>query len=161
TSVGSHDQRAPKLLIVVSLLEFFVSHRLPLALEARRRGWKVIVAAPGNSDVSSLTSHQIEFIPLRFSRSGWNPAVELMNLFSVWKCLDNVHPDIAHLVAIKPVLYGGIACKFLRGASIVASVSGLGYVFTEGGLQRKLLRRLVEPAYRLALRRPRNRATFQ
>ncbi|MDP6343146.1 MAG: hypothetical protein QF491_06395, partial [Alphaproteobacteria bacterium] len=42
-------KRPPILLFVVNEAYFFVSHRLPIALEARRQGYDVHIAAPADN----------------------------------------------------------------------------------------------------------------
>jgi glycosyltransferase involved in cell wall biosynthesis len=52
------------------------------------------------------------------------------------------------------VLYGSLTCHFLGIRSVVNSVTGLGYIFTEGdGSNRRWLQRIVKLFYRILLRR--------
>lgn len=62
-----------------------------------------------------------------------------------------VQPNIAHLVTIKPVLYGGIATRLTGVPGVVAAISGLGFVFSNKGKNSAVIRVLVVGLYRLAL----------
>jgi glycosyltransferase involved in cell wall biosynthesis len=161
TSIQVNLQRRPLVLFMVNRLEFFLSHRLPLALEAKSRGWGVAVASPESPNASVLGGHNISFVPIRFDRESRKIYNEIRNLASVWKCIRSVRPDVVHAVTIKPVLYGGVVCRLLRRVSMVACVSGLGYVFTESDFKRRVLRFLVERAYRHALQGSRKTVIFQ
>ena len=48
-------------------------------------------------------------------------------------------PDIAHLVTIKPYLYGGIISRFISVPCLVSAVSGLGTLFISNDLKTKVL----------------------
>ena len=48
-------------------------------------------------------------------------------------------PDIAHLVTIKPYLYGGIISRLISVPCLVSAVSGLGTLFISDNLKTKVL----------------------
>ena len=62
-----------------------------------------------------------------------------------------INPNIAHFVTIKPVLYGGIASRFLNIGKKVFSISGLGFIFIKQGLKATLVRMLIKTMYKFAL----------
>ena len=71
-----------------------------------------------------------------------------------WKscnCFKRIRPHIVHLVTIKPVLFGGIAARINGVPSIVAAISGLGFVFLAKGVKASIVRFIVSSLYRLAL----------
>jgi len=61
-------------------------------------------------------------------------------------------PDLVHHFTVKCVLYGSLACHLIGIRSIVNSVTGLGYVFMDGGGARRWLRSLIKLSYWLVLR---------
>ncbi|MDX9687532.1 glycosyltransferase family 4 protein [Halopseudomonas formosensis] len=152
-----------KLLFVVNDLDFFISHRLAVAREAVAQGYIVsVISAPASlSSVQQLKNCGMDFYSIRITRSGKNPFVELFSLFSLIWMFWKMRPDIIHLVTIKPVLYGGIASIFSPVKSVVAAVSGLGFVFMNGGSRESALRHLVEVLYRFALGKKRLKVIFQ
>lgn len=152
---------SPRLLIVVNELHFFVSHRLPLALAARDAGYEVHVATRPGRDAARVEALGLAHHPISLSRSGRNPLAELLSVGNLVRLMRHVHPDVVHLVTIKPVLYGGIAARLARVHGVVAAVSGLGFVFTSRRRGARLLRGIVTGLYRVALSHRHLRVIFQ
>ena len=149
-----------RLLFVVNAPEFFVSHRLPLALGAREAGFDVHVAT-GPGVAGQITNLGFEHHIFSLSRSGKSPLGELRSLWALFRLMRRLKPDLVHLVTIKPVLYGGFTARLARVPAVVAAISGLGTVFvrTSGTAQR--VRKAVEALYRLSLGHRNIRVIFQ
>jgi len=137
----------PRLLFVVNVDWFFLSHRLPIALAAQRAGYEVHLATALTGREAELKSHGIVVHPLEMSRSGTNPLAELATLFRLFRIIRRARPHLLHTVTIKPVLYGGLLARILRIPNL-AAISGLGYLFTG---RTSLLRGLATRLYRLVL----------
>lgn len=152
-----------KLLFVVNTPEFFLSHRLPLAIAARRTGFCVHVATGLGSESACRQIGEMGFVHhlMPLSRSGRNPCAELRSLWALFGLMRRLRPDLVHLVTIKPVLYGGLMARFVGVPAVVAAISGLGSVFVARGGRVAWLRRNVELLYRLALGHPNLKAIFQ
>ena len=155
--------KAPRLLFVVNIPRFFLSHRLPLALAARQAGFDVQVAT-SDSDAAALRSiaeHGLCCHPIKLRQHGLNPLLELRTLLELRALYRDLQPDLLHHVSIKPVIYGGIAARLSGCDKIVQAMSGLGYVFVNPSPKAKLLNALCAPAFKLALRGERTRTVFQ
>ncbi len=150
-----------KLLFVVGVDWSFVSHRLPIAVEAIKRGYEVHLAATITDKYDMLAAQGIIIHPLNIDRGGTNPFTELKLIFSIWQLFRRVKPDIVHLVTIKPVLYGGIVARFTSIKAIVAAVPGLGFVFLSKGIKAQVRRIIVSVLYFLALRHKNIKIIFQ
>jgi glycosyltransferase involved in cell wall biosynthesis len=140
-----------KLLFVVNVDWFFMSHRLPIAMAAQQAGYEVHIAANITDKLSILLSHGLKVHPLVLVRGGvgfFNAAHTILDLLCIYK---RVRPDVVHLVTIKPVLLGGLVARWLRVRALVTAVSGLGYVFMASGFRALLQRALVGRVYALAL----------
>jgi hypothetical protein len=74
-----------KLLIVVNVDWFFISHRLCIAEQALKEGWDVYVLGEDTGRATEIESKGISFINLPFSRSGTNPREEIRTLISFYK----------------------------------------------------------------------------
>ncbi len=150
-----------RLLFIVNSPDFFLSHRLPVALAAQKAGYDVHIATPAGPATSRIKDigffHRI--VPM--SRSGRNPLLELISIWSLWRLMRHTKPDIVHLVTIKPVLYGGLVARMTRVPGVVAAISGLGAVFISQSLKAKLLRRLIASLYRMALGHKNSKVIFQ
>lgn len=140
-----------KILFIVNIDWFFISHRLPLALEALKKGYEVHIACGITDKQKYLEELGIKVHALNITRSGTGIISEIKSFYEVYKVLKNVNPSIAHLVTIKPVLYGGIASRFLNNGKKVFAISGLGFIFIKQGFKAFCIRLIVKLMYRLAL----------
>ena len=134
-----------KLLFVVNVDWFFISHRLIIAEEAVKKGFEVIVASEDTGRSNEIISKGIKFIDLSFSRSGTNPISELSTLIKFYKIYNEIKPDIVHHITLKPVIYGTLISRLFKVKGVVNAVSGLGYNFTADrkGLVQKIMLRLL------------------
>jgi glycosyltransferase involved in cell wall biosynthesis len=140
-----------KLLFIVNVDWFFISHRLPIAITAIQKGFEVHIACAITTKKAALESLGIVVHPLKMSRSGVNVISEIRSFVQIFDAVTNVRPDIVHTVTIKPVLYGNIVARLLKVPVRVASISGLGYVFIASGFKAKIFRALISTMYRVAL----------
>jgi glycosyltransferase involved in cell wall biosynthesis len=156
-------QAKPRLLYVVNIPRFFVSHRLPLALASREAGYDVHVATSSADEASIAQIHEagLPFHPLPLSQHGTNPLAEVRTLWALIRLYRTLQPDLIHHVSIKPVIYGGIANKFAGHRANISAMSGLGYVFIGEGAKPTLLRQIVRPLFRYALSGKMTRMIFQ
>lgn len=141
-----------RLLFVVAEDFYFLSHRLHLARACRDAGAEVHVATTVGGGGSAIEAEGFLLHPVIFDRRGMNPLREVGAIHSLAKVMQAVQPDLVHLVALKPILYGVLAARLARVPRVVAAVAGMGYVFTGDGIKRAALRQLVTLWYRLFLR---------
>lgn len=141
----------PRLLFIVNVDWFFVSHRLPIALAAIQAGYEVHLASRMTGQESLLRAHGIVLHPLPIERGSAGPALLLKEFIAIYRVMRTVKADIAHLVTVKPVLAGGIAARLTQTGGVLAAISGLGTIFLAKGAKALLRRMIVEKIYRLAL----------
>lgn len=139
---------------------FFHNHRLPVALAAMRRGYRVSVAAPADGYSEAVARHGIAVHDLPMAR-GVSIGTELPALLHMARTIRQLRPDVVHLVTVKPVTYGGIIARVLRVPAVVSAISGLGYTFVSQDRRAGLLRAAILMLYRAALRHPNQRVIFQ
>jgi glycosyltransferase involved in cell wall biosynthesis len=149
------------LLFVVNIPEFFLSHRLPLAISARNAGFTVHIATGPGSACQEISELGFEHHLLPISRSGRNPLAELRTLWGLYRLMRTIRPDLVHLVTIKPVLYGGLTARLSGVPVMVVAISGLGTVFVDRDKKRSWMRRGIECLYRLALGHPNVKVILQ
>lgn len=150
-----------KLLFVVNVDWFFLSHRLPIALAAQKVGFQVHIATAITDKMAELQRYGFQVHPLRLMRDGVGVFNALQTLWDLRGLIKQVRPDVMHLVTIKPVLLGGLIARWLSVPAVVSAVSGLGYVFTAHGLWASLRRAIVLRVYALALRHRNQVVVFQ
>ena len=109
---------------------YFLSHRLPVALHAIKHGHKVFVVTKITDKRNDIESYGFDLIPLNLSRTTFNLTSDIYLLFMLIKIFKRVNPDIIHNVAIKPIILGTIASIFSKNARIVNAFTGMGFLFT-------------------------------
>ena len=150
------------MLILVSHVSFFISHRLDLAIAAKNMGYKVKIAfGELDADTKYLKDIGIDIFHVPIQRGGLNLLKDLKSLYSIWCLFRKVRPDILHLVTIKPYLYGGILARLLKVPSVVTAISGLGSLFINNNYISQYLRLLLVPFYRFALNHSNQRVIVQ
>lgn len=141
-----------KLLFIVNVDWFFVSHRLPIALKAIEEGYEVHLACSFTDKKQELTGYGIHTHDINFSRSGNSLFNEFSSIKNIRKVITKISPNVIHSVTIKPVIYSGLVLQTLsKKPAFVGAISGLGYVFSANTLRTKLTKMLVSLLYRLAL----------
>jgi glycosyltransferase involved in cell wall biosynthesis len=129
-------QNKPKLFLVVNVDWFFVSHRLPIALEALKRGYEVTIFSIDTGRADEIRAHGLRFIPLPTSRAGMNILQEIRVIMLLFRYYWKEKPDIVHHVAVKPVTYGSLVAKILGVPKVVNALSGLGFLFINADKNR-------------------------
>jgi len=149
--------KQPVLLFVVNEAYFFVSHRLPIALEAQRQGFDVHIAAPADNvwapedySTEELARFGLTFHEIPISRRGTHPLQELRTFVALWGLYRRLRPDVVHHLTIKPNLYGGIAARLAGVPSVVYAITGLGQMFVATRGVLLLLRPMVLGFMRIA-----------
>lgn len=151
----------PRLLFVVNVDWFFVSHRLPIAVEAIRQGYEVHIAASITDQRHALEASGMVVHALALDRSSTGLLSQWRLMQQLHKLFKDVKPDLVHLVTIKPVLLGGLVARVAGVPSVVAAISGLGFVFVARGVTATLRRIAVSWLYRIALGHPKLMVIFQ
>ena len=148
------------LLLFVNVDWFFISHRLPVAVEAINQGFEVHIATTITKHSKLLKQNGliVHHINLHRSRIGISILRELWNFFSIVK---SVNPDIMHLVTIKPVLLGGFVARLAGTPAVVSAISGLGFIFSNQSLSSVIRRKVISLLYRLALGHENQKVIFQ
>ena len=122
-----------KLLFVVNIDSFFVSHRLPIALKAIEEGLDVHLLTNSTSHGEQLEKLGIKVHHLKFPRRNIFSPLLLISFLKVLFVLKNVKPDIVHAVTILPILITGLSSIFFPKIRLCVSIAGLGSVFTSKG----------------------------
>lgn len=152
-----------RLLYLVNIPRFFLTHRLPLAQAARAAGYEVHVATSqfDRDNVARIRAAGLTHHDLPLQQHGTSPLNELRALSSILALYRELQPDLAHHITVKALLYGGLAARQSNVPAVVNTVSGLGYVFSTEDRRARSLRGAVSLGYRLLLRHPNASTIFQ
>src|SRR6056297_2500328 len=129
-----------RILIVVNVDWFFLSHRLPIALAAMERGYEVFVAAADTGKREVIESYGLTFINAPYLEKSHSFPSELYMILKLGRLYKEFKPSLVHHVTIRPVLYGSIASRIYRVKAVVNALSGLGYLFINQGFKNRILR---------------------
>lgn len=134
-----------KIIYFVNHAAFFVSHRLPIAKAMQEKGHEVLLVTGKAGSISmeaaaeaELAQTGIQHSRLRFGSQSLNPFAEAAGFLGLLLYLHRERPDLLHCASPKAVLYGALAARLCRIPALVLSVSGMGYVFTEGERRSKI-----------------------
>ncbi len=143
-----------KVVIVASLAFSLTNFRGTLIRQMIAAGHQVIACAPNDDPEvrSELTAWGADFHRIPMGRAGINPIEDARTLLALVRLFRAVRPDIILAYTQKPIIYAGLAHRWLGRGRFFAMVTGLGYVFSGTG-RRLWLRRIVTWLYRAALAR--------
>ena len=144
---------SPRLLYIATEDWFFRSHFLPMARAARAAGFEVALATRLRKAAPALAAEGIRLLPLELGRAAADPRAVAREVRATRRLLRAERPDILHLVALKPVLVGGLAALGLPLRGVVHAVTGVGIVGIERGARAMLTRVLLRAAIGPLLRR--------
>lgn len=150
-----------KLLFLVNVDWFFISHRLPIAIEAQKQGYDIHVACAITDRLEFLTQYGFTIHPLTLQRSKMGARDTFKLFIHFYQLFKSIEPDLVHLVTIKPVILGGIAARICKVPSVIAAISGLGYVYISVGYLATVRKVFVRALYRLSLNHPNIKVIFQ
>jgi len=132
---------------------YFCSHRLPVARAAREDGFEVVVATRVRAHGEQIRDEGFALRPIAWRRRGDGLLGAARAILAIAGIYRAERPDIVHHVALKPVLFGGLARRLAFRHAVdapvsVDSVMGLGSGFSGMTTAAKLRR----PPFGLALR---------
>lgn len=140
------------VLYIINNIEWFWSHRLPLALAAKEAGYKVIVAAArvDEHEKSKLAAHGFTAENLPDADAIASPITVLKNILALRALIKKHQPDILHAITIKYAFLAGLAALGIK-VKRVHTIAGLGYLFSGNAFKPALLRMLAALPLKVAL----------
>ncbi len=145
---------------------YFCSHRLPAARAARAAGFDVVVATRVRAHGDRIRDEGFALRPIGWRRRGDGVLGAARAISEIARLYRAERPDIVHHVALKPVLFGGIALRFAFPAPesapvAIDSIMGLGSGFSAASFGARLRRPSLGIALWLAAGGKRGRVVVQ
>ena len=134
----------------------------------------VLVGGPdvdARLDVIQLLAHEFDVIVLGSNRRltesfeqlgisyhyynlsrGVAPVADIRTIFQLTHLLSEIRPDIVHVFDTKPSVLARIAAYATRVPVVIATLPGLGSLYIDQGIRRRLVRIMYEQLQRLASR---------
>jgi len=151
----SAHERARRVVYLVTEDWYFISHRLPMARAAREAGFEVHVATRLDRHRTAIEAGGFHTHPISWRRGSLDPRDLARVVREVRKLYRALAPDLAHHVALPATLAGSLAAIGLPVVCVNA-MTGLGTMFVSDTAKVRMSRRLLDPALRLLLGRPRS-----
>lgn len=149
-----------RLFIIVNQDFFFLSHRLPVATAALEAGYDVTIVSEDTGVSHKIREAGLKTINLPINKAGTNMKDEVKTLFFLYKLFRREKPDIVHLVGLKTMLWGSIACRLAGVKAMVSAVCGLGVLFDEKHAQSFMTQAILK-VMRITHHKKRLRVIFQ
>jgi glycosyltransferase involved in cell wall biosynthesis len=150
-----------RVLLVGNDADYFLTHRLPLALKLAELGYDTHVALPFASGDERFERLPFAVHCIALRRGGVHAGEELRTTVELFRLYRKVRPLIVHHVTLKPTLYGGFAARLTGVPIVVNAMTGLGFVFTSSTLKARMIRMIAQWPLRIACRRRNVSMIFQ
>ena len=150
-----------KILYIVNVDWFFISHRLPIAIEAKKRNYDIHIATKITKYNNKLISHGFKVYDLKLSRKSKNPIWIIFYFFNLMMVIFKVNPDVIHAITIKPILLSGLASFFLKKTKFIYAICGLGFIFSSEGIKSNIRKFFILNLYKLILSNNNYKIIFQ
>lgn len=137
-----------KVLIIANSSEGLIQFRKELLIALREKKHDVFVSVPRNELFEEIEPLECTVIETEMSRRGTNPIKDIRLLCKYYTICKKVRPDIVFTYTIKPNIYGGIVCQWLRLPYIV-NITGLGTAVENEGF----LHQLTLAMYRIGIKK--------
>ncbi|PPR42890.1 MAG: N,N'-diacetylbacillosaminyl-diphospho-undecaprenol alpha-1,3-N-acetylgalactosaminyltransferase [Alphaproteobacteria bacterium MarineAlpha8_Bin1] len=131
-----------KLLYFVSEDEYFVTHKLAQALEAKKKNFNVVVLTKLNKFKKKIESLGIKTLNFNLDRKSINPISNFFLIIQFYNIIRKEKPDIIQSNALKPILYSALISRFFKNISFIYCVVGLGFLFLKKNLSNSLIRKI-------------------
>lgn len=99
---------------------------------------EVIVSFPDGEYTLSLQKLGCEFISTQVDRRGMNPIKDIMLLKHYLMIIKRIKPEIVLTYTIKPNIYGGIICDWMK-VPYISNITGLGTSIEAGNIMSKVI----------------------
>jgi glycosyltransferase involved in cell wall biosynthesis len=141
-----------RILYVITEDWFFHSHFLDRAKFISASGGTVGVATRFSIHEEELRNLGFELFPINFSRRGLNPITEFRTALKIRKMVRRFKPDIAHNVALKPVVTGTFGELLGRQGVVINALVGMGYIFTSTDTRASVVKPILSRILKSLLR---------
>ena len=131
-----------KLLYFVSEDEYFITHKLAQALEAKKKNFNVVVLTKLNKFKKKIESLGIKTFNFNLDRKSINPITNFLLVVKLYNIIRKEKPEIIQSNALKPILYIALISRFFKNISFIYCVVGLGYLFLKKNLTNNIIRKV-------------------
>ena len=129
-------------LFIITEDWYFLSHRLPIAVEAIKNGYEVTLLCKVNKKRKIIESYGINLIDWNINRASKNIFKDIYSIYFIYKIIKKIKPDLIFSVAAKPVLYTSFISKLLNLKCNIYAFAGMGNLFNSKDLFSIILKKI-------------------
>jgi glycosyltransferase involved in cell wall biosynthesis len=122
---------------------FVVSHFLPLLRVLLAHGARVSVVARTSTGRERLEALGARVVAAPLTRASFHPLALVREIVWLRKTLQSLNVDAVHLIALRPVLLGGVAAWLAGVPRRIHAITGLGYLAVRHDLKGAVLRAMI------------------
>ena len=138
-----------KIIFLVNIDSFFISHRLPIAKKLLLNGYEVHIATEFTQHKKMLLKMGFKVHNISFNKNSLNLFKIIIPIFQIFFLIKRIKPTIFHLISLKPVILGGLVSFISPVNSMVISITGLGSMFIKEGIFYKIRENIFNLFYRV------------
>lgn len=144
-----------KVCIIGALPSSLINFRGQLIKSFIENGHNVVALASNatEAEITDIEKLGVKYIDYPVKRNQLSILADIKTLLSFRKIFKHEKPDVILAYTIKPVIWGGIAARFLPKAKFYGLITGLGFAFQQNTFKRYILSKLVTFLYRFSLSR--------
>ncbi len=150
------EGRKPRLVYVVTEDWFFYSHFMPMGRKAQELGFEVNIVTHVRDHGKLLRREGFEVYHQDSRRGSMRLSEILFQIRSLRRRFREQRPTIVHLIALKPIVLGGIAAILTGIPGIVYAITGLGYLSYTQTMRARMVRAVLYTIFPIMMRRSRS-----
>lgn len=130
-----------KIILVVNEFQNIINFRLSLINYLINKNINLSIICYSNNIIKTNKINKYTKVPVYFlsgTSKGKSLVKELTGIFSLFKLIKNLNPDLILSYTIKPNIYSLLISKLLK-KNIIITLTGLGSTYLEGGLFQKFV----------------------
>lgn len=143
-----------KILVAITEDWFLLSHFRPLIAELRQLAREVVVVTRNSGRLAEVQSLGVRTIDLDYNRSSMHPVREAATVRRFSRILRAEKPDVLHLIAMKPIVLGGVASALARVPLTIVHMTGLGFLAISPTAKARAARLVALAILRRVIARP-------
>ena len=140
-----------RILMVINEIDWFWSHRLPLANAILEKDWHLDVACHEASSDPELAKLGVSAVDVPRVQHTWNLVGLFTMLMSLASTIKATKPDVVHVITIKYSFFVGLVTKIIGFKSVIFTIAGLGSLFSSNSIKMRCLRIAITPLLKFAL----------
>jgi glycosyltransferase involved in cell wall biosynthesis len=142
--IGAVDQSTSRskyrLLFIVNEDWAFVRQFLLVARAARDAGFEIVVATNVQDHRRQIEAENFRVVQIGGRRGALDPGALIRYLLRIRQIIAAERPDVIHSIAMKGIVFGGLAAIFEKHSGQLLSFTGLGYLWAGHDLTRRMVR---------------------